>query len=522
LARQNTPGSPFLHDITTNDIIGIKDADGGEKRFVYTDDLGVFFSGQIDITDTTASTDPTTGALTVAGGTGIAGALNVGGAASVVGVATISNTTDSTTKDNGALVVEGGVGVEKALTVGGQLRAAATTASTSATTGAAVVSGGAGIAGALNVSGGMTVTPNSGAPTSNVTIGPSAGAAISGATNNVLIGQGAGDTITGSNGSVAIGLNALGAQVDGATLISNTVAGTLSTVGSITGVQLVKDSGVGVMAVYPIVTLTVAAGGDVTEVVVTTPGSGATVPNGIVFSTSDARIDPAWRGTLAGVPLNSAVGRDALQSNTTGTNNSAMGLTALQDNTTGGSNSALGVYALYSNTTGSNNSAVGLSALFSNTTGNFNSALGTTALGSNTTGTNNSAMGVNAGRFRGASPSTDEVTVATSSVFIGFQSRAAGDSQTNQIVIGANAVGNGSNTTTIGNSSTTGTFIAGTATSLFAIAGDTMRIVGTRNPASNAAGTAGDFAFGSTGGSTYLYYCIASGNWGRVALTTGY
>jgi hypothetical protein len=57
---------------------------------------------------------------------------------------------------------------------------------------------------------------------------------------------------------------------------------------------------------------------------------------------------------------------------------------------------------------------------------------------------------------------------------------------------------------------------------LFAIAGDTMRIVGTRNPASNAAGTAGDFAFGTTGGSTYLYYCIASGNWGRVQLTTGY
>jgi hypothetical protein len=54
------------------------------------------------------------------------------------------------------------------------------------------------------------------------------------------------------------------------------------------------------------------------------------------------------------------------------------------------------------------------------------------------------------------------------------------------------------------------------------VAGDTMRIVGTRNPASNAAGTAGDFAFGSTGGSTYLYYCIASGNWGRVAFTTGY
>ncbi len=49
-----------------------------------------------------------------------------------------------------------------------------------------------------------------------------------------------------------------------------------------------------------------------------------------------------------------------------------------------------------------------------------------------------------------------------------------------------------------------------------------MRITGTRTPASNAAGTAGDFTFGTDGGTTYLYYCIASGNWGRVALTTGY
>ena len=320
--------------------------------------------------------------------------------------------------------------------------------STSTTTGALVVSGGAGIAGAVNISGGMTVTPNATAPTSNVTIGPSAGAAISGATNNVLIGHGAGDTITGSNGSVAIGQDALGAQVDGAVTISNTVAGTLSTVGSITGVQLVKDSGVGEMAVYPIVTLTVGAGGNVTAIAITTPGSGATVPSGIVFRTDDARIDPAWRGTLAAVSVNTAVGRNALQSNTTGVHNSALGVSALQSNTTGGNNSALGVSALLSNTTGTNNSAVGLSALQNNTTG-----------------TNNSAVGVSAGRYRGTG--TDTVTVATSSVFIGHQSRAAGDSQTNQVVIGGvDAVGDGSNTTVLGTTATTqarvmgGTFLS--------------------------------------------------------------
>jgi len=374
-----------------------------------------------------------------------------------------------------------------------------TTASTNTTTGALTVAGGVGIGGAVNVSGGMTVTPNATAPTSNVTIGPSAGIAISGAINNVLIGQGAGRTITGSNGNVAIGANALGAQVDGALSISNTTAGTLSTVGTNTGVQLVKDSGVGEMAVYPIVTLTVAAGGNVTAVAVTTPGSGATVPSGIVFRTDDARIDPAWRGTLASVPVNIAVGNNALQSNTTGSGNFAFGLSALQSNTTGSlnyamgvaaltfnttgsSNATLGVTTLQNNTTGNDNSALGRSTLFQNTTGSFNSAAGAYALVNNTTGSSNSAvggqalnanttgsfnsaLGRSAGRFRGTGTST--LTTTDNSVFIGYQSRAAGNGETNQVVIGGiNALGDGSNTTVLGTSATTqarvrgGTFLS--------------------------------------------------------------
>jgi hypothetical protein len=299
------------------------------------------------------------------------------------------------------------------------------------------------VTGTTTLNGGLVVRPSASAPSSNVTIGP-----------------GAGSTITGSNGSVAIGNNALAAQVDGAVNISNTVAGTLSTVGTQTGVQLVKASGAGTMAVYPIVTLTVGAGGDVTAIAITNPGSGSTVSSGIVFSTNDARIDPAWRGTLASVTVNTAVGRDALLNNTTGTGNSAVGVGALRSNTTGIQNSAVGVSALLGNTTGSSNSAVGFNALLGNTTGSSNSAVGFNALRSNTTGTGNSAVGQSAGRFRGASPSTDTVTVANDSVFIGYQSRAAGDSQTNQVVIaGADGVGNGSNTTTIGNSATTNTII---------------------------------------------------------------
>jgi|GEM_PF-1787031 len=92
---------------------------------------------------------------------------------------------------------------------------------------------------------------------------------------------------------------------------------------------------------------------------------------------------------------NSAQGRDSLFSNTTGTNNSAQGLRALYHNTTGHSNSAQGYRSLYSNTTGTNNSAQGRDSLFSNTTGYSNSAQGVNSLYSNTTGTNNSAQGIN-------------------------------------------------------------------------------------------------------------------------------
>jgi len=88
-----------------------------------------------------------------------------------------------------------------------------------------------------------------------------------------------------------------------------------------------------------------------------------------------------------------ASGAQALQSNTTGSNNTAHGAQALFSNTTGSINTANGVDALYSNTTGSNNTASGLDALFSNTTGKANTADGDFALYGNTVGHDNTASG---------------------------------------------------------------------------------------------------------------------------------
>jgi hypothetical protein len=173
---------------------------------------------------------------------------------------------------------------------------------------------------------------------------------------------------------------------------------------------------------------------------------------------------------------NTAHGFRALYSNTTGANNSATGIYALYNNTTGANNTATGTNALISNTTGANNSAVGRDALYYNTIGNSNSAVGifsseknTTGVGNaalgyaalyeNTTGGSNTAIGREAGRF--IADGTTANTVTSNSVFLGYNTKALAISQTNQIVIGDTAVGLGSNTAILGNSSITKTQLQG-------------------------------------------------------------
>jgi hypothetical protein len=156
---------------------------------------------------------------------------------------------------------------------------------------------------------------------------------------------------------------------------------------------------------------------------------------------------------------NSFFGIDAGRNNTTGVSNTADGVQALRNNTTGNSNTANGVSALFSNTTGGNNTANGVDALFSNTTGGNNTANGLYALRSNTTGNANTANGHQAGRFiaDGVTP----LTITNNSVFLGVGTKALADNQTNQIVIGHNAIGLGSNTAVLGNDSITLTGLKG-------------------------------------------------------------
>jgi hypothetical protein len=112
-------------------------------------------------------------------------------------------------------------------------------------------------------------------------------------------------------------------------------------------------------------------------------------------------------------------------------------------------NTALGASALNANTTGGTNTAVGFAALESNTTGSSNSAVGFASLFSNTTGGSNSAVGVSAGRYIANGATLN--TVTNNSVYLGASTKALASNQTNQIVIGYNAIGLGSNTAVLGN-----------------------------------------------------------------------
>lgn len=106
------------------------------------------------------------------------------------------------------------------------------------------------------------------------------------------------------------------------------------------------------------------------------------------------------------------------------------------------------------------NTAFGTSVLSANITGINNSAFGYAALLNLSSGDRNLALGFQAGRYYAAGSSP--LTAANDSIFIGNSSRAYANGNTNEIVIGYNAIGNGSNSVTLGNSSVVLTVLHGT------------------------------------------------------------
>jgi hypothetical protein len=101
-------------------------------------------------------------------------------------------------------------------------------------------------------------------------------------------------------------------------------------------------------------------------------------------------------GAVAGQGYNVAVGYNAMLVSTSASGTTAIGNQCLDALTTGNNNTGVGAGALGLNTTGATNVAVGWSALDANTTGHYLTAVGAGALGANTTANSNTGVGENA------------------------------------------------------------------------------------------------------------------------------
>lgn len=175
------------------------------------------------------------------------------------------------------------------------------------------------------------------------------------------------------------------------------------------------------------------------------------------FVSNTKKGDSTFYGTGAGYNSNDnircvGIGYNALRDLTSGVQNIAIGMEALLQVTNGVSNIAIGAYALRQNIGNNNNVAIGAHSLRS-VNSNFNIGIGSYSLYNLIYGGGcNVAIGYAAGQYYGASNS---VTTATECIYIGHNVKASADSITNEIAIGANSVGGGTNTMTLGNANQT-------------------------------------------------------------------
>jgi len=188
---------------------------------------------------------------------------------------------------------------------------------------------------------------------------------------------------------------------------------------------------------------------------VITYNGGDALINNITFGTGGGGITPGG-GTLS----NTAVGNNALATNTRGlyntgigssalssTNfalfNTAVGYFSLKNNTSGGSNTGVGANSLFANTGGAGNTATGDETLYNNASGNYNTANGAGNLYYNTTGSSNTAIGSGALSFN---------STGNSNVAIGINALYNNTIVSNLVAVGDSALFNntGSYNTAIG------------------------------------------------------------------------
>ncbi len=170
--------------------------------------------------------------------------------------------------------------------------------------------------------------------------------------------------------------------------------------------------------------------------------------------------------------VNTAIGYNSLFSNTSGSDNVSIGPDALNQNTVGVANIAIGGSSMFYNISGDDNISIGLQSLYENETGIENVVLGNLSLVGNLSGNGNTVIGFNSftqneiGGYNisighQSGPTTILATNSNNCIYIGNAAGNSSTSNTNEIVIGSTANGNGSNSVTLGNDSITKTILKG-------------------------------------------------------------
>jgi len=386
---------------------------------------------------TTSSTATIADTLTVSSGGGGA-VLEWDGSLPIPTVLTVY---DSGTPAN-TLTLKGD-GTFSQLTTSGTISGATGAFSKLLTLSGGLSASGATFAGDIAVNG-VLIGRGAGSVTTNTVLGAGAGAANTTGANNIFVGSAAGDAVTTGARNIAIGSDALGAGV------------TTDSCVAIGYNALLLNRGNYNIAI-----------GDSALDASTTGFSNLAIGNDALGSLNSGSYNMSLGSSLRAVTTgqnNVAVGQSAAVTITTGVNNIAIGTFALyQANTSSSSNTAIGNQAggaaNASATVQNNNTFIGASSARSITTGSQNVGIGMESIYGITGSSNNTALGYQAGRY--TANGTTELTVTANSLYLGYGVRGSTNSVTNETAIGYQAVGLGSNTTVIGNSSTTATTIYG-------------------------------------------------------------
>lgn len=307
----------------------------------------------------------------------------------------------------------------------GNLTIPSTQVSTSTSTGALVVAGGVGIGMDSFINGVRVGTGN----------GTQAG-------NNTVFGKNTLLANTTGIGLLAIGSNALTLNLTGS---HNVAIGDSALSKNTTGSD---NLAVGAYALY----------NNTNGVANVAIGAGSLVSN--ISGTHNQGIGGKTLHLNTVGTSNTAIGHAALYSNSSGGANIAIGNNSLLSNASGRFNCAMGVYGQYSGISAEKNTSLGNEAMFSNVIQSSNTALGFGSLRYLTGGGDNIAIGVEAGSKRQNGANAES---ASQSILIGNATKTSVTGAQNSIVIGHGAVGEGSNTTVIGNDATETTHIRGNA-----------------------------------------------------------